>query len=144
MSVTRSTRTAIAAAVLGLGLLGAPAIASAAPAAHHAAVVHVAATATASKSTPKATSTTTPKPVTTPVTKTYTVVAGTFRTQALADKRLASITAKGINGLSVVKIGKTARSTRFRVEETGLARADAKTLWKQLRKAHFFAYYTAR
>ena len=141
MSVTRSTRTLIAAGALGLGLLGAPALASAAPAAHHAAVVHVAGSSTTPKTT--STTTTTPKPATTPATKTYTVVAGTFRTQAQADKRLAAITAKGINGLSVVKIGKTAKSTRFRVEETGLARADAKTLWKQLRKAHFFAYYTA-
>jgi cell division protein FtsN len=101
-------------------------------------VVHVTAT-----TAPKTTTTTTPKPATAPATKTYTVVAGTYRTQAKADKRLAAITAKGINGLSVVQIGKTAKSTRFRVEETGLARADARTLWKQLRKAHFFAYYTA-
>jgi cell division protein FtsN len=140
MPFTRSPRTIIAAGALGLGLLGVPALASAAPtpAAHPAAVVHVTAT-----TAPKTTTTTTPKPATAPATKTYTVVAGTYRTQAKADKRLAAITAKGINGLSVVQIGKTAKSTRFRVEETGLARADARTLWKQLRKAHFFAYYTA-
>jgi cell division protein FtsN len=143
MSVIRSPRTLIAAGALGLGLLGVPALASAAPSTHHTAVIHVtsAPTTTAPK---KTTATTTPKPATTPSTKTYTVVAGTFRTQAQADKRVAAITAKGINGLSVVQIGKTAKSTRFRVEETGLARTDAKTLWKQLRKAHFFAYFTAR
>jgi len=143
MSVTRSPRTIIAAGALGLGLLAAPAIASAAPSsAHHVAVVRVSTTAVAPKTTPT-TPTTTPKTTKVAVVKTYTVVAGTFRTQALADKRLAAITAKGINGLSVVKIGKTVRSTRFRVEESAMARADAKGLWKQLHKAHFFAYYTA-
>jgi cell division protein FtsN len=139
MSFPRSPRTLIAAGALGLGLLGVPALASAAPSSHHVAVTAAAPTAT----TPKTTTTTTTPKSTTPATKTYTVVAGTYRTQAKADKHLAAITAKGINGLSVVQIGKTTKSTRFRVEATGLARADAKALWKQLRKAHFFAYYTA-
>jgi cell division protein FtsN len=139
MPVTRSTRTLVAAGALGLGLLGAPALASAAPASQHVGAAAAAPTTTTAPTTP----TTTAKAATTPATKTYTVVAGTYRTQAQADKHVAAITAKGINGLSVVQIGKTAKSTRFRVEATGLARADAKTLWKQLRKAHFFAYYTA-
>jgi cell division protein FtsN len=134
MSVIRSTRTLVAAGALGLGLLAAPAIASASPAsAHPTSAVHPAVTAT------------TPKTATAPVAATYTVVAGTFRTQAQADKRLAKITAKDatITGMSVVKVGKTAKSTRYRVEQTGMTRADAKTLWKLLRKDHFFAYYTA-
>jgi cell division protein FtsN len=144
MSVIRSTRTLVAAGALGLGLLAAPAIASASPAsAHPTSAVHPAVTATTPKTTP--TTTTTPKTATAPVAATYTVVAGTFRTQAQADKRLAKITAKDatITGMSVVKVGKTAKSTRYRVEQTGMTRADAKTLWKLLRKDHFFAYYTA-
>jgi cell division protein FtsN len=142
MPVIRSTRTLIAAGALGLGLLAAPAIASASPAsARPTSAVHPAVTGT----TPTTPPTTTPKTATAPVAKTYTVVAGTFRTQAQADKRLAKITTKDatITGMSVVKIGKTAKSTRYRVEQTGMTRADAKALWKLLRKDHFFAYYTA-
>jgi cell division protein FtsN len=138
MSVIRSTRTLVAAGALGLGLLAAPAIASASPAgAQHATVLHAAVTANTSPTTPKSAKAT--------IAKTYTVIAGTFRTQAQADKRLAAITTKDptITGMSVVKIGKTARSTRYRVEQTGMTHADAKALWKLLRKAHFFAFFTA-
>jgi hypothetical protein len=101
-------------------------------------------TAVTTTTAPVTTPTTTPKTVKVPVVKTYSVIAGTYRTQARADKRLATITAKGVTGLTVDKIGKTARTTRYRVEETGLTRVAAKTLWKQLRKAHFFAFFTAR
>lgn len=113
MKLFTSTRKLILAGTLGIGLLAAPAVAGAAPA------------------TTKA-----------PAVTTYTVVAGTFHTQAQADKRLTLITGKGVTGLGVVKTGTTVRSTRYRIEETGMTRLAARTLWRTLRHDHFSAYFT--
>lgn len=141
MTSIRSVRTLIGASALSLGVLALPALVAAAPpsAAVHTAFNHVAVSAaTVTAATPK--SSTAPA-APTPATGTYRVVAGTYKTQSKADKRLAAISAKGITGFSVVTVG--TKHIRYVVEQTGLTKVDAKALWKQLRRAHFKAFYTA-
>ena len=65
----------------------------------------------------------------------YEAVAGTFATQAKADKRLAAITAAGITGFEVKEIGK--KNQRYRVEERHLTKSEAKAAVKSLHKAKF-------
>lgn len=102
----------------------------------------------ATPATPAKTTTTTPAKTTpaTPATpakttpaKTttghYEAVAGTFATQAKADKRLAAITAAGITGFEVKEIGK--KNQRYRVEERHLTKSEAKAAVKSLHKAKF-------
>jgi cell division protein FtsN len=72
------------------------------------------------------------------VTHTYAVLAGTYKTQARADARLATLTGKSITGFSVVASG-TGKRARFRVEDTGMSRTDARKLVKALKGKHITA-----
>ena len=154
MNVPTSRRKILAIAALSAGLTLVPAAAFASPASHSATALPSRTTTTTTTLPPAATTTTTttPKTTTTKTTTsttsttktaiTYEVIAGTFKTKAGADKRLAAITAKQISGLTVVKIGKTAHTTRYRIELKGLTKTDAKAMVKSLRADKFFAFFT--
>jgi hypothetical protein len=134
MPVSRRLTVGLITAALTLGPIAVfTSSAAAAPAASRVAVASTTTTAPPATTAP----TTTAPTIKSPSTVTYTVVvAGTFKKQASADARLAKIVAKGITGLAVVQHGK-----RFRIEESGLAQADAKALVRSLRKAHYRATY---
>jgi hypothetical protein len=152
MNVLASRRKILAVAALSAGLTLVPAAVFASPTSHPASAAPSRTTSTTTTTTvPATTTTTTPKSTTstastpkaaTTTAVTYEVIAGTFKTKAGADKRLAAITAKQISGLTIVKLGKTAHTTRYRIEEKGLAKADAKALVKSLRADKFFAFFT--
>ncbi len=154
MNVLASRRKILAVAALSAGLTLVPAAVFASPTSHPASAApspsRTTSTTTTTTTVPATTTTTTPKSTTSTASTpkaattavTYEVVAGTFKTKAGADKRLAAITAKQISGLTIVKLGKTAHTTRYRIEEKGLAKADAKALVKSLRADKFFALFT--
>ena len=137
-SKVRRRVVTIAAMTIGLVVTPAAALAVSATSGPSAAAATTAATTT---TVAKKTTTTSTTVATT--TKTYEVIAGTFKTKANADKRLALIVAKKITGLTVVKIGKTTATTRYRIEKTGLSKTDAKALVKSLHTSKFFAYFVA-
>jgi cell division protein FtsN len=62
-----------------------------------------------------------------------TVRAGSFKTKAAADRRLARLTTAGITGFAIVEHG-TGKNHRFRVQQSGLSKADARTAVKSLKK----------
>jgi cell division protein FtsN len=144
MNVVTSRRKILAVAAMSAGLTLVPAAAFASPAQRSLTALPTPATATTVPPAAATTTTTTPKSTTstTKTTISYEVIAGTFKTKAGADKRLAAITAKQISGLAVVKIGKTAHTTRYRIEVKGLTKTDAKAMVKSLRADKFFAFFT--
>ena len=140
MKLNTKHRRTLTVAGLGIVLAVTPGAAFASTSASASPSAATTTTVAAPTTTTKATTT---APTTAPTTKTYEVIAGTFKTKASADKRLAAITAKSITGLTVVKIGKTAKTTRYRVEQTGLTKTDAKSKEKAIKAAGFHARYVA-
>ena len=118
----RRALTGLAVAAVSVGLLGAPAGA-----------------ATTTTTTPKTTTTAASR--TTKPTKAkhhYVVVSGTFRSRALADKRVADLAAKGDTGFSVKAIT-TKHRTAYRVQRTFATRAAALAELRAVRKDGFHA-----
>ncbi len=152
MNILASRRKILAVTALSAGLTLVPAAVFASPASHPASALPSRTTSTTTTTVPPATTTTTtPKSTTstssttktaTKAVTTYEVIAGTFKTKAGADKRLAATTAKKISGLTIVKLGKTTHTTRYRIEMKGLTKTAAKAMVKSLRADKFFAFFT--
>ncbi len=143
-SNSKVRRRVVTMAAMTIGLVVTPAAALAVSATSGPSTAAATTAATTTTAAPKKTTTSTTTTTVTTTTKTYEVIAGTFKVKANADKRLALIVAKKVTGLTVVKIGKTTATTRYRIEKTGLSKTDARALVKSLHTDKFFAYFVAR
>ena len=121
----RRALVGLAAAAVSVGLLGAPAGAATT-------------TTTMQKSTTTTASGTTKTTKTTKARHHYVVVSGTFRSRALADKRVADLAAKGDTGFSL-KAMTTKHRTAYRVQRTFATRAAALAELRAVRKDGFHA-----
>ncbi|MCU1395895.1 MAG: hypothetical protein JWM34_4323 [Ilumatobacteraceae bacterium] len=140
--VHRQRKIVVALVAAGIAFVPVTAIASAAsPSQLAGAVTTTTVKASTSTTTPTSTTVKTTTATTATTTKKYEVIAGTFKTKAAADKRLAAITKKGITDITEVTLGKTAKTTRYRLEDKGITKVAAKAKVKALHADTFFAYY---